>query len=124
VRIVLVLLCALLGAATWLVLRNRGEALVIKHRYELFWQALNAGDETVVEALMRPVDQGRGFVNLTWIKDYGGPLDDESEVRVSGAKAWVVPDPIYHFGVLPGGDGVAAVKVDGKWFFTGRISID
>lgn len=124
VCVVLMLFGVLVITGTWILLRNQREAQSIRQRYEVFWKALNDEDEAVTEALMARVADGSGFVNLEWIRNYGGPLDEKSRVQVSGSTAWVVPYPIYHFGVLPGGDCIAAIKVDGEWFFTGRITID
>jgi len=43
---------------------------------------------------------------------------------VSGSKALVVPDRVFHWRIIPDGNSIEMIKIDGQWFFTGKVHID
>lgn len=58
------------------------------------------------------------------LNDFAQPLGPRSSILVLGEDATVWPERTSHYLILPGGNTIKMVKVDGEWFFTGKVSID
>ena len=103
--------------------RNRAE---ICTRYAELRTALSAADTNTVLALIAPTyrssfDGGR-FMRLD---GFAQPLGARTKVLILGGDATVWPKPNWYLcGVLPVGDTVEMTKVEGHWFFTGRVHLD
>ena len=103
--------------------RNRVE---IYTRYTELRAALSAADTNAVLALIAPDHRssfdGGKFMRLD---GFARPLGARSKVLILGADATVWPKPNWYLcGVVPIGDTVEVMKVDGHWFFTGNVHLD
>jgi hypothetical protein len=56
--------------------------------------------------------------------NWNASLGPRSSVRFSSSVAQAYPEGIFHYRILPGGHSPEMVKVDGEWFFTGKVHID
>jgi len=104
--------------------QSKGTAveLKIRSRYQQMRSAISAGDTAAAEALFASglftADKFR------MLGTFAKPLRPDARVGISGSEAWVCPVPAYHYGVIPGGDSVEMIAIDGEWYFTGKVSID
>ncbi len=129
VCVCLILCLTLAGLFSWRRHHQNREKAVIIELYGAFKEALASGDDTAIQSFLAPssyLKKGRTR-NLGWIRG-AAPYTSKSDVKIRGDRAWVIPHRIHHrvFGVviIPGGDAVRLVKVQGNWKFTGGISID
>jgi hypothetical protein len=105
---------------------NRRNHAEICTRYAEPRTALSAADTNAVLALIAPTyrssfDGGR-FMRLD---GFAQPLGARTKVLILGGDATVWPKPNWYLcGVLPVGDTVEMTKVEGHWFFTGRVHLD
>lgn len=124
---ILVSLMLLILAAAWMVgldrSRNRQEAQ-IRLRYQQMRLALSSGDTNTARSLFAPELRGGAHRTFGVMETFSKPLGPESSVRFKAARAQVCPEPIYHYGALPGGHTIEMVRVDGQWFFTGSVHVD
>jgi hypothetical protein len=59
------------------------------------------------------------------LDEFARPLGARSKVLILGGDATVWPKPNWYLcGVLPIGDTVEMTKVEGHWFFTGKVHLD
>ena len=117
----------LILAAAFLVYSYVGddrEQAQIRARYAQMSLALSTGDTNTARALLAPPFRPRVDRNLQMLRGFAKPLSPKSSIRVSGLTAFVCPQPIYHYKILPGGHAIEMIKVDGEWFFTGKVRID
>lgn len=97
----------------------------VRARYAQMRAALSAKDAEAVKLLMAPSSRaGAGEEMIRRLDQFAKTLVPSSSVSISGSQARICPKPVYHFGILPGGDTVEMIKVDGEWFFTGKVHID
>jgi hypothetical protein len=121
--IILAALALTLGFGYQTNCRNRAE---IYTRYAQLRAALSAADTNAVITLIAPAhrtsfDEGR-FMRLD---EFARPLGAGSKVLILGGDATVWPKPNWYLcGVLPIGDTVEMTKVEGHWFFTGKVHLD
>ena len=103
--------------------QNRNE---IRARYNQLTTALSSRDTNGVLALIAPefrkeFDDGR-FIRMD---SFAEPLGPRSQIFILGNGATVWPKPDWHLcGLLPIGNTVEMTKVDGSWFFTGKVHLD
>jgi hypothetical protein len=86
--------------------------------------ALSLGDTNAARALFTPDRRGAAHHSFDMLGRFAKPLGERSSLSFSGSRATVCPERVFHFGVIPGGNTVEMVRVDGEWFFTGGIHID
>jgi hypothetical protein len=103
---------------------GRREEAQIRTRYQQLRIALSSGDTNAARALFAPEFRGRAHHSLGRLVTFAKPLGRQSSVRFSTAKARVCPERIYHYGLPLGGHTIDMIKVDGQWFFTGKVHID
>jgi len=85
--------------------------------------ALSARDTNAVLALVAP-QMRTSFDDFSRLDGFAQPLGPRSSIRILGGEATVWPVRTSHYVVLPGGHTVEMVKVDGDWFFTGKVHVD
>jgi hypothetical protein len=95
-------------------------------RYTELRAAISSADTNAVLALLAPDHRssfdGGKFMRLD---GFARPLGARSKVLILGAEATVWPKPKWYVcGVVPIGDTVEVMKVDGRWFFTGNVHLD
>jgi hypothetical protein len=103
---------------------TRQEEAKIRARYQQMRTALSSGDTNGVRALFAPDFRGEANRQFDRLLNFAKPLGGLSAVRFSRSRASVCPERISHFGIVPGGHTIEMVKIDGDWFFTGKVSID
>ena len=119
--VLVVLVIAALGLF-WSSSRQRAQ---IRVRYQQMTVALSAGDTNAVLALVAPACRS-GFddLRLSRLEGFAKPLGPQSSILVVGHEATVWPVCTSHYLVWPGGHTVEMVKVNGEWFFTGKVHLD
>jgi hypothetical protein len=121
----LVALAILAGAwFTYSYRSSRQEEMQIRARYQQIRLALSAGDTNVARSLFAPDIRADAHRNFDRLSQFAKQLGPQSSVRFSSSKAQVCPERIFHYRILPGGHTIEMVKVDGEWFFTGKVHID
>src|SRR5262249_40664896 len=103
-----------------------GDATIIRVRYGALTAALSLGDTNAVLALIAPQCRKEfDDLSLMRMENFAKPLGQRSKMVILGNEATVWPSPHWHLcGVWPIGDTVEMTKVDGKWFFTGKVHLD
>jgi hypothetical protein len=124
--IITIVLATLVLAIVFAYLSNRRNRAEICARYAELRTALSAADTNAVLALIAPTYRssfdGGGSMRLD---AFARPLGARSKVLILGGDATVWPKPNWYLcGVLPIGDTVEMTKVEGHWFFTGRVQLD
>lgn len=103
----------------------RQEQARIRSRYQQMRTALSAGDTNTVLTLIAPqMRSSFDDLRLSRLDGFAQPLGPRSSVLILGGEATVWPVRTSHYVVLPGGHTVEMIKVDGDWFFTGKIHVD
>ena len=97
----------------------------IRARYQEMRDALSHQDTNAALALIAPEfrDSFNGY-RFSMLNDFAQPLESGSSIIVWEDNATVCPVRTWHFGILPGGHTIKMVRVEGDWFFTGKVSID
>jgi hypothetical protein len=116
----------ILAVVAWLLVQSSGrEAAQIRTRYQQMRAALTSQDTNAARALVAP-NYRSGFdgYRFSMLNDFAQPLGPRSSILVLGNDAIVWPERTSHYVVLPGGHTIKMVRVDGNWFFTGRVSLD
>jgi hypothetical protein len=103
----------------------RQEQARIRSRYQQMRTALSAGNTNAVLALVAP-QMRSSFDDLRFsrLDGFAQPLGPRSSILILGGEATVWPVRTSHYIVLPGDHTVEMIKVDGDWFFTGKIHVD
>lgn len=102
---------------------NRAE---IRARYQELTMALSSGATNAVLALIAPesrseFDDGR----LMRMGSFAESLGPRSKIFILGKRATVWPSPNWYLcGLWPVGNTVEMTKVNGSWFFTGKVHLD
>jgi hypothetical protein len=125
--ILIVALALVILAAAWLVYSYRKgsrEEAQIRIRYQQMRLALASADTNTARVLFAPELRGGAHGYFGRLETFAKPLGPQSSVRFSASKAQICPERIYHYRVLPGGHTIEMVKVDGQWFFTGKVHVD
>jgi len=104
---------------------NQREEAQIHARYQQMRTALSSSDTNAVLALIAP-NYRRNFHShsFPYLDRFVQPLGTRSSIAISGNKADVCPDRIHHYLIIPGGNTVEMIKLNGDWFFTGDVHID
>ncbi|PYI81405.1 MAG: hypothetical protein DME26_20035 [Verrucomicrobia bacterium] len=103
----------------------RPERAQVKARYVAMHRALQTRDVETVRSLLAPslrprAAKGDFGILPTFVTAFG----KQSAIHISGSKATVVPERVFYWGIIPGGNSIEMVKIDGQWFFTGKVHID
>jgi len=118
-------LLMLLAAVLFVSHFTSREEAQIRARYHQMRTALSANDTNAAAALVAPQHRKRfqlhGFSTLN---NFAAPLGPRSSILIWGDEATVWPERTSHYLVIPGGNTVGMVKMDGDWFFTGDVHID
>lgn len=128
-RIRLILLASLTILAVGLIIVFAlavHQSAIIRARYAEMTAAIFSGDTNAVLAMVAPHCRKEfDDLRLMRMKTFAKPLGQSSKVVVVGNAATVCPSPNWYLcGVWPIGDTVEMTKVDGNWFFTGKVHLD
>ena len=119
---------ALLLLAATLLVRSyqsgRQEEKRIRARYQQMRVALSSGDTNVARSLFAPHFRGGAHRSFVMLDRFAKPLGRQSAIRFSRSQAPVCPERLFHDRIIPGGHTIEMVRVDGQWFFTGKVQID
>jgi hypothetical protein len=124
--VILIVLAALVLAVAFAYSSHRRNRAEICTRYAELRTALSASDTNAVLALIAPAyrssfEEG-SFMRLD---GFARPLGARSKFLILGGGATVWPKPNWYLcGVVPIGDTVEMTKVEGHWFFTGKVHVD
>ena|SRR5690349_14549306 len=101
------------------------EQTQIRARYQQMRAALSSNDTNAALALVAPQHRG-GFDGhrFSMLNDFAETLGPRSAIVVRRDEAVVWPVRTSHYLVLPGGHTIGMIKVNGDWFFTGKVHID
>lgn len=104
---------------------TRQEQAQIQSQYDQMRVALSANDTNAVLALIAPQHRAGFNDHMYYLLDsFAKPLGPQSSITVWRDEASVWPVRTSHFLVIPGGHTIEMTKVDGTWFFTGKVHID
>jgi len=122
---VAILLSLALVAALFVSHSIGQEQAKIRVRYQQMRTALSSSDTNAVLALVAPEYRGSfdGY-RFLMLNDFAQPLGPRSSIVVLRDQAIVWPVGSSHYVVLPGGHTIDMIRVNGDWFFTGRVHID
>ena len=103
----------------------RREQAQIRARYHQMRTALSSNDTNAALALVAPQYRG-GFddYRFSMLNGFARPLGPRSSIFVFRNEAVVWPVRTSHYLVLPGGHTIGMIRVDGEWFFSGKVHID
>jgi hypothetical protein len=93
-------------------------------RYDALQVALRAGDTNAFRLLFAPAHRTRAMDHFGRFQNFAQPLDHRSGLSIKGTRVWICPRreflliPFVNFGHT-----IEMIRVDGEWYFTGRISI-
>ena len=93
-------------------------------RYDALQIALRAGDTNAFRLLFAPAHRARAMDHVGRFQTFAHPLDHRSGMSIKGTRVWICPRrdfpliPIVDFGHT-----IEMIRVDGEWYFTGKISI-
>jgi hypothetical protein len=121
VVVVVAILCCV-----WAVVsrQKKVEETRILARYQQLRVAISIGNTALTLAMVAPDFRSNPNFNFGLLQNFATPLGPQSSVEISGLEAFVFPKRVFHYRVLRGGDSLGMVKVDGEWFFTGKVFID
>jgi hypothetical protein len=103
---------------------SSAERAQIKVRYSAMELAIRAGDTNAARLLFAPAHRPRAADHFSRFQTFARPLDHRSGISVSGTRAVICPRrefPLIPIGTI--GHTIEMIKVDGEWYFTGKISI-
>ena len=119
----IVLGALLLVIAVWLFLSGRVEAEV-EARYVELRRVMRERDMEGFAALLVPRHRGRPHEFFDRMDGFAVDLVSGSDISVWGDEATVVPRVDTNLVLIKIGHGVHLERVDGEWFFTGRVSVN
>ena len=123
--LVLILFAGIIAWSGASYLSNRSAEIdAIRIRYAEMHRALVARDEAAALKLIVPAARGKPETRVLGLDFVVQPLNDSSSISVHGNEASITPRRLFHYYVLPGGNSVEMLKVDGEWYFTGGVSVD
>jgi hypothetical protein len=99
------------------------EEPVIRNRYSELYVALrgNTAEAKRLFALYPGDDLDSALERVT---GQAAPIGPQFKVDVGLGRAWVRPRAESRLGVLRGGNAIELKKLNGEWYFTGKVSID
>ena len=120
--VVVVILAGVWGVTGYRSIQR--DEIQIRRRYDEMRLALAAGDKSLALSFVAPKLREAPRLDMGLLRSFVKPLGPKSAVEVWDSKAAVFPQRIFHYVVLRGGDSLGMVKVDGEWYFTGKVFID
>ena len=102
-------------------LRSDAECARIRDRYDAMAAALRIGDTNAARTLFAPRHRPRAQDNFGRLTMFARPLSLRSGISIKGTRAQICPQPIIPRGTS--GHTVEMIKVEGDWFFTGKVSV-
>lgn len=93
----------------------------IRARYEAMQVAMRNGDTNAARLLFSPAHRRDADGNFTRYHMFAKPLGVRSKISVRDDKADVCPVRVVPIGMF--GHTIEMIKVDGEWYFTGKIGI-
>lgn len=118
----------------WLILVVGGGALLlhvclsssaehrrVRDRYEAMTTALRIGDTNAAQMLFAPQHRPRAADHFGRLTTFAQPLGLRSGISIHQSRAQICPKPIIPRGTS--GHTIEMIKVEGEWYFTGRVSV-
>jgi hypothetical protein len=102
-------------------LGSSADRVRVRARYEAMEAALRIGDTNAARLLFAPAHRARAQDNFGRLTTFARPLGLKSAISIDGTRATVCPERIFPIGMF--GHTVEMIKVDGEWYFTGKISV-
>lgn len=103
----------------------RREQSQIRARYKQMRTALSSSDTNAALALVAPqYRSGFDGHRFSRLSSFAQSLGPRSSIVVLHDEAVVWPVRTSHYVVLPGGHTIEMIRVEGDWFFTGKVHID
>lgn len=93
----------------------------IRARYGAMQVAMRNSDTNAARLLFSPTHRRDADNNFTRYHTFAKPLGVRSKISVSGEKANICPVRIVPIGMI--GHTIEMIKVDGEWYFTGKIGV-
>lgn len=125
VSLTILVVCTL--ASLLLLHRQLGsgaERASVRDRYELLRTALRAGNTNAAALLFLPAVRSRAPDEINRLQTFAHDLGAASAITINGTQAWICPRRELAFiPFLRIGHEIEMIRVEGEWYFSGRISI-
>ena len=126
-KLAIFMLVFLVGAGGLLLhgcLASNAERSKVRAQYERMVGALSAKDTNAFTLCFAPAYRAPAQEHFDRLTTFARPLGSRSGISIRGSRAEVCPERLYPMVPLGNwGHTIVMIKVDGEWYFTGKIFV-